>query len=158
MVTSPRPRPSELECAHVRRQLLGTTVDLSPALRDTVLAGVFAAFATWSATQLPVFFVFGLLSGGMLGFVLHLLPPEPLASDNPTGRIVIRAVTGGITGAILAPGLAWLSSGAAIDAAPAPSSEDMLLAAALGLVTGIAWYVIWGLWETRVLRAARKVA
>lgn len=141
----------------MRRKLFGTTIDVAPALRDTVLAGGFAALATWSATQQPLFLVFGVFSGGMLGFVLHLLPPEPVEGDSRGGRIAIRSITGAVTGMILAPGLAWLSSGKAIDVAPAPSTNDMVIAAVLGFVTGFAWYVAWGLWETRA-SASRTAA
>lgn len=135
------------------RTVFGTTLDIAPAVRDTVLAGVFASLVTWAATQEAISLLFGLGSGGLLGFVLHLLPPEPEPDDSRSGRIAVRCITGGITGLCLAPGLAWFAHGAMFHAAAAPSTHEMVRAGVYGLAVGFAWYFIWGVWETRTLRA-----
>ena len=136
------------------KQVFGTSVHVAPALRDTVLAGVFSAAVTWAATQKPLGFVFGLVSGGLLGFVLHLLPPEPEPGDSRGGRIATRAITGTITGICLTPGLSWVAHGTMFDADLAPRNSDRLQAGALGGALALVWYVLWGLWETRPGRPA----
>lgn len=142
----------------MERKLLGTTVDYGPALRDVVLAGGFTSLVMYAATQLPIFLVFGAATGAMLGFVLHILPPEPLPGDDRVGRIIVRTVTGGIAGLGMGPGLAWVTHGAAFDAALTPSNGDMALAGALGLLAGIVWYFGWGIWETRNLAEKTRTA
>jgi hypothetical protein len=135
----------------MERKFLGTTIDLAPARRDCVLAGGFSSLVAWGATLHPAFLIYGAASGGMLGVVLHVLPPEPKADDNRVGRIAVRGVSGAVAGVCLAPGLLYMSKGAALNRALAPSSSAVLLAAVLGLVLGLAWYIGWGIWETRNL-------
>lgn len=133
----------------MERKILGTTIDLAPARRDLVLAGGFSSLVSFAATQDPFFLVFGVFSGMLLGAVLHILPPEPHLDDDRTGRIAVRGATGAVCGMLLAPGINWLASGAAYQAAAAPSLGEMLVSAALGFVAGLAWYIGWGYWETR---------
>ena len=134
---------------------LGTRVDLRAARRDLVLAGVFTSLISLAATERLAFAVYGLVNGMMLGYVLHIVPPEPAEGDRRRGRIVVRGLSGACAGALLAPALRWLTSGAAVSVAQAPHVSELIRAAILGLIAGFVWYFAWGVWETRPTRTHR---
>lgn len=131
------------------RVWFGARVDLRSACRDMVLAGIFTAVVAWAATARADMLAYGLLNGMMLGFVLHIVPPEPAVADRRSGRIVLRGASGACAGALLAPALNWLTSGAVLSAAHAPTLGAMSRASFLGCIAGLVWYVMWGVWETR---------
>jgi hypothetical protein len=132
---------------------LGATVDIVAVKRDAILAGVFAGANAFAGTMDWVWFVPGMLFGAVLGMVLHVLPAEPRAGDSRRGRIVIRGICGGIGGAWAGLGFAFVASGAAVGNAPDPVIGDLVPNLVVGALTGSAWYVIWGVWETRRLES-----
>ena len=129
-----------------RRTLLGTTITPGDAIRDMVLAGVFTMVAVWVAYGTFTAALMGLVGGGFLGVALHVMPPEPHPEDSKRGRIIIRAVSGAAGGAGVAGFLRWLFDWAGKDVGTITEG------ALLGAVVGLAWYTVWGFWETRNLR------
>ena len=132
------------------RTWLGTTIDLHAVRRDAVLAGVFTALNVLAGTLdwklLPV----GLLFGAGIGAILHVVPAEPQPGDERFGRIVVRGISGLIGGAWAGVGVAVVASGAFVDGSIAqPTPGDLIPNLLVGAVTGAAWYVCWGIWETR---------
>jgi hypothetical protein len=130
--------------------MFGTTIDLHPARRDAVLAGGFSALTLGAALGNVVGVIAGLASGAMLGALLHVVPAEPAPDDTRRGRVIVRTLSGAAAGLWLAPGMAWIASGAmaSSDIDP-PGVDKLLVSAAAGLVAGALWYFAWGLWETR---------
>jgi hypothetical protein len=131
------------------RRWLGATVDLHAVRRDAVLAGVFSGANAYAGTLQPVWFLLGSAFGAFIGMVLHVLPAEPQPGDDRTGRIVIRGFCGFIGGAGAGAAIAFIASGVAFGVGDPPMGADFLPHIAVGALTGGAWYVAWGFWETR---------
>ena len=131
-----------------RRRWLGAAVDLRAVRRDAVLAGVFSGANAFSGTFAPSWFLLGGAFGAFIGMVLHVLPAEPQPGDSRRGRIVIRGLCGLVGGAGAGAAFAYVASGAATGGDP-PIGADYLPHLLVGALTGAAWYVIWGAWETR---------
>lgn len=134
------------------RHWLGARVDLAAVRRDAVLAGVFSGANALAGTLDWRWFPAGMLFGAILGMVLHVLPAEPATGDSRTGRILIRAACGTLGGAWAGLGFAYVASGYAVGAADIPDTSSLLTSALVGGLTGGAWYVTWGVWETRTRR------
>ncbi len=124
-------------------KFMGTTITIGDAKRDSVLAGMFTMLVAVAAHGTLASAIIGLVGGAFLGSSLHMLPPVPLAGDDRTGRIVIRAVSGAVGGAGLTGFLRWFLDWAG------QYSGSIVQGALLGAVAGCAWYTIWGVWETR---------
>ena len=133
------------------RRWFGARVDLAAVRRDAVLAGVFSGANALAGTMDWVWFVPGMLFGAVLGMVLHVLPAEPHDDDSRQGRIIVRAICGGLGGAWAGLGFAFVASGYAVGNAPEPLLGDLVPNTLVGALTGAAWYVAWGFWETRRL-------
>lgn len=142
---------AHLDGAHERPAWLGATVDIVAVKRDAVLAGVFSGANAFAGTLDWMWFVPGVLFGAVLGMVLHVLPAEARPGDSRRGRITIRGICGGIGGAWAGFGFAFVASGAAVGNAPGPAIIDLVPNTVVGALTGAAWYVTWGMWETRTL-------
>jgi len=126
-----------------RPRLLGATVSPMDAARDAVLAGVFTSLVAAMAHGTSGAAAVGLVGGGFLGVVLHLVPPEPVAGDSRSGRIVIRALSGAAGGAGLGAFLRWFFDWSG------HQTGSLSSGAWLGAGVGLIWYTLWGLWETR---------
>ena len=116
-------------------------IDGRGALRDTFLAGGYAAVTTgvvlksWKAAAV------GFAGGGFLGTVLHLVP-RAFERGNRPSRVVLRALSGAVAGAGSGSTVqtAWLR-----DDDPEKVRRSMLL----GAVSGAAFYALWGLIEPK---------
>jgi hypothetical protein len=127
----------------------GARVDMSAVRRDAVLAGVFSGANAFAGTLDPLWFVPGALFGAVLGMVLHVLPAEPQPGDSRRGRITVRAICGLLGGAWAGLGFAYVQTGYLADNASMPQLPDLWENFLVGGITGMVWYVAWGLWETR---------
>jgi hypothetical protein len=133
-----------------RATWFGTTVDMHAVRRDAVLAGVFTALNLLAGTLVWSYLPLGLLFGAGIGAILHVMPAEPRHGDSRRGRIIVRGLSGLVGGAWAGAGVAVVASGTFMhDNIPQPQAPDLWQEALVGAVTGLAWYVIWGVWETR---------
>ena len=139
---------------------LGTRLDWHAVRRDAVLAGVFAGLNVLAGTLSWIWLPTGIAFGAGVGAFLHLRPAEPAPDDDWRGRIVVRGISGLVGGAWSAAGVAVLVSGAVDDPERLPGLASLAPHLIIGGLTGAAWYVAWGWWETRSLRrnAARVAA
>lgn len=128
----------------------GTTVDMHAVRRDAVLAGVFTALNLLAGTLDWTLLPLGLLFGAGIGAILHVMPAEPRHGDSRSGRIIVRGLSGLVGGCWAGVGVAVVASGTFMDPSiPQPVITELWQEAIVGAVTGLAWYVIWGIWETR---------
>jgi hypothetical protein len=129
---------------------LGTTVDMHAVKRDAVLAGVFTALNLLAGTLDWTLLPLGLLFGAGIGAILHVMPAEPRVGDSRRGRIIVRGLSGLVGGAWAGVGVAVVASGTFLnDDIKQPVISDLWQEALVGAVTGLLWYVVWGIWETR---------
>lgn len=135
-------------------RLWGTRLDWHAVRRDAVLAGVFAGLNVLAGTLSWIWLPTGIAFGAGVGAFLHLMPAEPDSDDDWRGRMAVRGISGFVGGAWSAVGVAVLVSGAVDDADKMPSLADLMPHLVIGGLTGAAWYVAWGWWETRALRRA----
>jgi hypothetical protein len=128
----------------------GTTIDMHAVRRDAVLAGVFTALNLLAGTLVWTYLPMGLLFGAGIGAILHVMPAEPRRGDSRRGRIIVRGLSGLVGGAWAGAGVAVVASGTFMHAnIPQPQPAELWQEALVGAITGLAWYVIWGIWETR---------
>lgn len=128
----------------------GTTVDMHAVKRDAVLAGVFTALNVLAGTLDWTLLPLGLLFGAGVGAILHVMPAEPRVDDERRGRVIVRGLTGLVGGAWAGVGVAVVATGTFLhDDIAQPVASDLWQEALVGAISGAAWYVIWGLWETR---------
>ena len=64
---------------------------------------------------------------------------------------MIRGLCGLVGGGGSGAAFAYIASGVAVGAGDPPAGTDFLPHLLVGALTGAAWYVIWGFWETRRL-------
>jgi hypothetical protein len=133
-----------------RSRWLGTEIDLQAVNRDAVLAGVFTALNVLAGTLDWTLLPLGLLFGAGVGAILHVMPAEPRVDDERRGRVIVRGLSGLVGGAWAGVGVAVVASGTFLhDNIEQPTASQLWQEALVGAITGAAWYVIWGLWETR---------
>lgn len=130
----------------------GARLDLPAVRRDAVLAGGFSGMNALAGTLDAAWIIPGALFGAVLGSVLHVLPAEPAPDDDWRSRVVVRSACGMVGGAWAGLGFAFVASGVAAGAASAPTPGELVPNILVGAITGLAWYLGWGLWETRRLR------
>ena len=135
----------------VPRRWFGATLDLEAVRRDAVLVGGFSGMNALAGTLDWAWLPAGAFFGAVLGSVLHLMPAKPQPDDSRRGRIIVRAITGFVGGGWAGLGFGFVQSGVAANAAIAPTAADLVPNLLVGAVTGMAWYIGWGFWETRKL-------